>query len=333
MHSTYPRSTRKRKLAREDVGQQHPNVNEPIGPHQDMAPQPQEQVLQELASDNEEAEEPALPISAGDEQEAPEPPVPPSMPIPPDCTDLQALHGDWDVYYRACPRWSEAWIAAHTPGLQWPSQVRIHNNRMFWNEQLCVPRSLQKLWIREEHASTGHMTSKRLWEQMQLHSAWSDTQSAREYVDKVGHECHACQATQRPHTMKAPMEYAPIPSRIMCSVSLDILHMPRIMHNRKTYDRIAVCVDRHSGWIVAVPMHDRGLMAQKVATKMHKHAWSMFGVPLVITSDLGSQFVADGSEPSFLGLASDSCIPTPIITNQRAGWKLQTNSCWRFSES
>ena len=56
-------------------------------------------------------------------------------------------------------------------------------------------------------------------------------------------------------------------------------------------DTLIVCVDRHSGWIVAIPERKVGLTGAKVALVMVKHHWRPFGVPSVITSDQGSQFV------------------------------------------
>ena len=53
---------------------------------------------------------------------------------------------------------------------------------------------------------------------------------------------------------------------------------------------MAVCVDRASGWVVAVPVANRGLTWAKVAKEMLKHQWRPFGIPSLITSDRGSHF-------------------------------------------
>jgi hypothetical protein len=54
---------------------------------------------------------------------------------------------------------------------------------------------------------------------------------------------------------------------------------------------MAVCVDRHSGWIVAVPGLKKGLTGAQVAQDMLKFMWRPFGIPSLITSDQGSHFV------------------------------------------
>ena len=78
----------------------------------------------------------------------------------------------------------------------------------------------------------------------------------------------------------------------MTSVALDIFNMPKAQSAEgATYDAMAVCVDRHSGWIVAVPCVYKGLTAAKVAQAMLLWQWRPFGVPSIITSDQGSSFV------------------------------------------
>ena len=60
---------------------------------------------------------------------------------------------------------------------------------------------------------------------------------------------------------------------------------------QKTYDVMVACVERDSGWIVAVPCQRKGLTGAGVAQKMLKHQWQLFGLPNVITSDQGSHFL------------------------------------------
>ena len=50
-------------------------------------------------------------------------------------------------------------------------------------------------------------------------------------------------------------------------------------------------MDRHSGWIVAVPTLNLGLTGAKVAKAMIATQWRPFGIPSIITSHQGSHFV------------------------------------------
>ena len=88
----------------------------------------------------------------------------------------------------------------------------------------------------------------------------------------------------------------------MASVALDIFSMPTTVLNKKKYDAMVVCVDRHSGWMVAVPCLLKGLTGAKVAQKMLKYQWQIFGIPNVITSDQGSHFFGSWFETLAAGL-------------------------------
>ena len=45
----------------------------------------------------------------------------------------------------------------------------------------------------------------------------------------------------------------------MVSVALDIFRLPFVLSRGKSFDSVSVCVDRHSGWIVAVPCLNKGV--------------------------------------------------------------------------
>jgi hypothetical protein len=57
----------------------------------------------------------------------------------------------------------------------------------------------------------------------------------------------------------------------MIHVAIDLFNMSSVKHEGNIYDTMAVCVDRHSGWIVAVPVQKKGLTGAKVAKAMLKY--------------------------------------------------------------
>jgi transposase InsO family protein len=59
-----------------------------------------------------------------------------------------------------------------------------------------------------------------------------------------------------------------------------------------TVDCILVCVDRATGWIIARPTRYAGLTGERAAHLMLDVAWGEIGVPAVVTSDQGAQFVS-----------------------------------------
>ena len=77
----------------------------------------------------------------------------------------------------------------------------------------------------------------------------------------------------------------------MSHVSIDLFRMPPVEFEGQNFDTMIVCVDRHSGWIVAIPTQNKGLTGSKVAKLMLQQFWRPFGIPSVITSDLGSHFI------------------------------------------
>ena len=96
--------------------------------------------------------------------------------------------------------------------------------------------------------------------------------------------------------------YTAIPESPMRSVAMDVFAMPEVTVEGETYDCVVAGVDRHSGYIVAVPgkkskkkdikaKHGVGLQAKTVANAMIRHWLTIFDVQGVICSDRGSQFV------------------------------------------
>ena len=77
----------------------------------------------------------------------------------------------------------------------------------------------------------------------------------------------------------------------MSSVALDVFAFPSIMWLGHKYDSLLLCMDRLSGWILARPCTKLGLSAESAANLIMENGWETFGIPSVITSDQGSQFV------------------------------------------
>ena len=104
-------------------------------------------------------------------------------------------------------------------------------------------------------------------------------------------ECVTCQASQRGVVLKTLIESTPIPPKAMAHVAIDLFRMPRVLFEGEEYDSVVVCVDRHSGWIVAIPCLNKGLTGAKITKYMVNFQWRPFGVPFIISSDQGSHFV------------------------------------------
>ena len=74
---------------------------------------------------------------------------------------------------------------------------------------------------------------------------------------------------------------------------MDVFSMPEVKVGGNLFDGMVICVDRHSGWIVALPVNKVGLTGEKLARQLLDKWLDMGGgIPAVITSDQGSQFVS-----------------------------------------
>ena len=142
--------------------------------------------------------------------------------------------------------------------------------RLFFRDKFCIPLCLQKPFIRKTHACLGHDSGNRMWEQMLLTTAWAQEDEARRFTMSVSEKCETCQACVRPPRLHTRFSHTPIPARIMVSVSLDIFRLSLVLSLGKSFDSVAVCVDRHSGWIVAVPCLNQSLTGAFVAHRMLK---------------------------------------------------------------
>ncbi len=72
---------------------------------------------------------------------------------------------------------------------------------------------------------------------------------------------------------------------------VDIFSLLEVEWEGNTYDAAVLCVDRRSGWMIAQPSQYKGLTAEKCAHLLLDGGWSNFGVPSVVNSDKGPQFL------------------------------------------
>ena len=87
-----------------------------------------------------------------------------------------------------------------------------------------------------------------------------------------------------------------------------------------------MCVDRHSGSIFAIPSLNKGLTGEKVAKAMIKNQWRPFGVPSLILSDQGSQFVGSCGKLCAPFWAKVTQYPKHTIKGQMGGPSGRANS-------
>jgi hypothetical protein len=202
------------------------------------------------------------------------------------------LDEDWDDAYYASERWAEEWVVTQDPDRpEWPLGIKIYEHKMYWYEKLCVPETVTGRVIRAHHAEIGHVGGKKLWKEMQRWYHFAPGSQAEKLAETIPGQCETCQAHNPTNLqLKGTIEPSIVPPTLGESVSIDIFDMPNATWNGESFDAMAVCVDRGSGWTVAVPQLRKGLTAKKVAIAMYRDWWEPFGIPSIITSDRGPQF-------------------------------------------
>ena len=67
--------------------------------------------------------------------------------------------------------------------------------------------------------------------------------------------------------------------------------MTEVPIGKEIYHFVVLCVDRHSGYIVAILTRKKGLLAKEVAVMMIRHWLTVLGVHRTICSDRGPEFI------------------------------------------
>ena len=171
-------------------------------------------------------------------------------------------------------------------GFSWPQGVQVHDGRMYLHGKLAIPTELQKSLVREHHSFGGHVGFERLWKHMDGRYVWAYEGPAKAFAKAVQKECTICQACDPPVSLKCKIRPTPVPPHVMSHVALDLFKMPPVEHDGLMYDTLVVCVDLHSGWVVAIPTLQKGLTGAKLARMMLNTQWRPFCIPSVVTGDI-----------------------------------------------
>ena len=213
------------------------------------------------------------------------------------------LTEDWSDDYAASEHWSRYWNAVSAPSDdEWSEGLTEDGDKFFLKDKLLVPQNQMEGLIDHWHnAQLMHPGRDKMQQDLEWRFKFPPGYYA--ILDKYCSNCTVCRATKSPNLSTAgnPV-YTAIPEGPMPSVAMDVFAMPEVTVDGETYNCVILAVDRHSGYIVAVPgkkskkkdkkdRHGVGLQAKTVANAMIRHWLTIFDVPAVICSDGGSQFV------------------------------------------
>ena len=213
------------------------------------------------------------------------------------------LTEDWSDDYAAADHSSRYWNAVSAPSDdEWPEGLTEDGDKLFLKDKLLVPENRMEELIDHWH-NAQLMQSGR--DKMQQDLEWRYKFPAGYYaiLDKYRSDCAVCRATKSTnHSTAGSPVYTATPEAPMRSVAMDVFAMPEVTVEGETYDCVILAVDRHSGYMVAVPgkkskkrdkkdKHGVGLQAKTVANAMIRPWLTIFDVRAVIGSDRGNQFV------------------------------------------
>ena len=213
------------------------------------------------------------------------------------------LTEDWSDDYAASEHWSKYWNAVSAPSDdEWPEGLTENGDKLFLKDKLLVPENrVEELIDHWHNAQLMHPGRDKMQQDLEWRFKFPPGYYA--ILDRYCSDCAVCRATKSPnHSTAGNPVYTAIPEAPMRSVAMDVFAMPEVTVEGETYDCVILAVDRHSGYIVAVPgkkskkkdkkdKHGVGLQAKTVANAMIRHWLTIFDVPAVICSDRGSQFV------------------------------------------
>ena len=249
------------------------------------------------------------------------------------------LTEDWSDDYAASDHWSRYWNALSAPSDdEWPEGLTEDGDKIVLKDKLLVPENrMEELLDHWHNAQLMHPSRDKMLQDLE----WSFKFPPGYYavLDKYCSNCAVCRATKSPnHSTAGNPVYTAIPEASMRSVAMEVFAMPEVTVEGETYHRVILAVDRHSGYIVAVPgkkskkkdkkdKHGVGLQAKTVANAMIRHWLTIFDVPAVICSDRGSQFVGTWFKTmcKHMGIRHAKTVAYHSRSNGRAevaGWQM-----------
>ena len=138
-------------------------------------------------------------------------------------------------------------------GHRWPKGLTEEDGKLYQNGKLLVPDSrvleLCEAW--HHHMMHPGVRKQALDMQRWFQIDQIGLYNAIKTVRKGCSVCQACNPDSRNVTGEA--QWTPVPDQPMESVAMDVFSMPEVHIGKETFDCVVLCVDRHSGYVVAVP--------------------------------------------------------------------------------
>ena len=223
---------------------------------------------------------------------------------------VQAIEGlqsvlmeDYSDNYAKSDDWLKYWNAVSAPSdYDWLDGLTEDGDKFFSKDKLLIPETwLQDLIDHWHNAQLMHLGRNKLRKDLESRSLFPPGYYA--VLNPYCKVCAVCRATKHPNRSTAGNAvWTAIPESPMSSLPMDVFAMREVTVESEVFGCDILAVDRHSGYMVAVPgkkpkkkdktdKHGMGLQATTVAQAMIPHQSKVFHVPAVICSNRGTQFV------------------------------------------
>ena len=172
---------------------------------------------------------------------------------------------------------------------EWPEGLTEDGDKLFLKDKLLVPENrIEELIDHWHNAQVMHPGRDKMQQDLEWRFKFLPGYYA--LLDKYCSDCAVCRATKSPnHSTAGNPVYTAIPEAPMRSVAMDVFAMSEVTVEGETYDWVILALDRHSGYIVAVPgkkskkkdnkdKHGVGLQAKTVANAMIRHWLTMMNL-------------------------------------------------------
>ena len=199
------------------------------------------------------------------------------------------LQDNWTDDYAKSEGFAAEYRAVTDPddGQKWPKGLTEEDGKLYRNGNLLVPESRVLELCEAWHHHMMHPGVKKQDLDMQRRFE-IDQIGLYTAIKKVRKGCSVCQACNPDNrNVKGEAQWTPVPDQPMESVAVDVFSMPEVHIGKETFDCVVLCVDRHSGYVVAVPARKKGLLAKEVAVMIIRHWLTVFDIPRTICSDPG----------------------------------------------
>ena len=188
------------------------------------------------------------------------------------------------------------------PDDEWPEVLTEDGDKLLLNDKLLVPENWVEALIDHWHnAQLVHPARDKMQRGLEWRFAFPPGYCAilNPYCT-LSALCRTTRSTS--HSTAGNPVFTAMPEAPMRSIAMDVFAMPEVTDEGGKYDCIISALDRHSGYILAVPgkkskkkhkkdKHGVGLQAKNVAQAILRHSLTIFDVPAVICTERGSQLV------------------------------------------